>query len=435
MKIYRIFIAESIPSLNKGEVTILEGLMEAFKGFGAIQYTMVTQYPDVDGPRYSNRIHIIDLTKHCFLYGPAYYRSRVVKVFTSCLFLINHMLFLATFKILGKHALRIYKDELWEEYVHSDITIVGHDGSYGLGGDRAMPLFYTLLLPVFAKMMGKTVILPGGSIKVPENPRWLTERVYRYSLKRFDLITLRERVSYENFVNLNVQQERCYVTADLAFLMSPVSKAHAQELLRQEGIGELSRPLIGVVITREKASIALKCVNNPEESYRKHIGIIANAIDYLVENRNASVIFIPHCIGIGEDLDDRTVHKEIYHLCKNKGRIKVINTEYSAKELKGILGELDLFIGERLHAAINALTMKVPSIVISNESDQRLDIIKLMKQESSILYIGDLQEEILIEKAVQFLDGKENIQATLESNITEVKERAERNRSLIESLK
>jgi len=436
MKEYKILIAENIPSLNKGEVTIFEGLIEAFNKMGSIQYSMLSQHPDIDRPRYKETVQIIDLTKHCFLFSRYYYESRIVKFLTAGIFLLNHFVFLIAFFFINKHILKIYRDDLWKSYIHSDIIIIGHDGSYGTGGGQAMPLFYPLLLPVFAKKLGKKVIMPGGSIHELERPKWLTEKLYRYSLNHFDLITLRERISYETFLKLNTQQKNCFLTADLAFLMNPISKQNAQALLQKEGIDEsVKRPLIGIVITREKASISVEGLNRPEECYKWHVKVIADIIDNIIYTTNASIIFIPHCIGIGDNFDDRIVHEDIYQICKNKKQIRVINTEYDAKELKGILGECDLFISERLHAAINALTMNVPTIIISNSTDQRLDIIKMMGQESSVLFIDSFLEEKLKDKIIQALKTKKEIKKILELNVMKNREYAIQNQALIKSLK
>ena len=54
-----IFIAENVPSLNKGEMTIMEGMLESFRIVGDVGVTMLSDHPEIDTPRYGTRIKII----------------------------------------------------------------------------------------------------------------------------------------------------------------------------------------------------------------------------------------------------------------------------------------------------------------------------------------------------------------------------------------
>ena len=58
---YKIFIAENVPSLNKGEMTILEGMLESFKTLGRVQVTMLSDLPQIDQSRYGTKIKIIEV--------------------------------------------------------------------------------------------------------------------------------------------------------------------------------------------------------------------------------------------------------------------------------------------------------------------------------------------------------------------------------------
>ena len=89
---------------------------------------------------------------------------------------------------------------------------------------------------------------------------------------------------------------------------------------------------------------------------------------------------------------------DISQLCQHKDAVNVLTNEYSAAELKGLIGQFDFFIGERLHSVVNAMSMGVPSIVISNSADQRLGIIKMFGQEDAICYIEALDADTLMSK-------------------------------------
>jgi len=429
---YKIFIAENVPSLNKGEMAILEGMLESFKTLGKVQVTMLSDLPDIDQLRYGTKVRIINVKKALHLSDKP---SRYNRLFNSFLLLSQHLIFLIFYKIFGLRALKLMKSEIWREYAESDVIIVGHDGTFGAGCGmlRTLAYFYYFYIPFFAKVLGKPIVLYGGSIGRFKRLRWFLEKGAKFALNKIDLITLREEVSYQNLRDMGVKNDRVFVIPDLAFLLRPVSSDQAKEILLREGIGKANRPLIGMTVTREIASMAFPDLNSPS-SYHKHIEILAQVIDDLTSRLNALVIFIPHCIGFAKELDDRIVAGDIFQMCKNKDKVKVITNEYGAAELKGLIGQFDLFIGERIHSVVNAMSMCVPSVVISYSTDQRLGIIKMINQENAICYVENLNADALLSKISDIWSKRNKIRKDLKSQIKIVEERAMLNGKLLKEL-
>ena len=430
---YKIFIAENVPSLNKGEMTILEGMLESFKTLGRVQVTMLSDLPDIDQLRYGTKVRIINVKKALHLSDKL---SRYNRLFNSFLLLSQYLIFLIFYKIFGLRALKLMKSEIWREYAESDVIIVGHNGTFGAGCGmlRTPAYFYYFYIPFFVKVLGKPIVLYGGSIGRFKRLRWFLEKGAKFALNKIDLITLREEVSYQNLRDIGVKNDRVFVIPDLAFLLRPVSSDQAKEIMVREGIKETNRPLIGMTVTREIASMAFPDLNSPESSYHKHIEILAQVIDDLTSRLNASVIFIPHCIGFAKELDDRIVAGDIFQMCKNKDKVKVITNEYGAAELKGLIGQFDLFIGERIHSVVNAMSMCVPSVVISYSTDKRLGIIKMINQENAICYAENLNADALLSKISDIWSGRNKIKKDLKSQIKIVEERAMLNGKLLKEL-
>ena len=431
----KIFIAENVPSLNKGEMTILEGMLESFKTLGKVEVTMLSDLPQIDQLRYGTKVKIIDVKKALHLSGELSRYNKVFRIFASLLFISQHLLFLILYKISKSRALKLMKSEIWEEYVESDVIIIGHNGTFGIGGGLGNPIFfYHFFLPFFAKMLDKPIVLYGGSIGQFRRLRWFLEKGAKFALSKIDLITLREDVSYQNLRDMGAKNDKVFVTPDLAFLLRPVPSDQAKEIMMHEDIEETNRPLIGMTITRFIASKAFSDLNNSESSYHKHIEMLAEVINDLTGRLDATVIFIPHCIGFAKELDDRIVAADIFQLCKNKDKVKVITNEYGAAELKGLIGQFDLFIGERIHSVVNAMSMCVPSIAMSYSTDQRLGIIKMVGQENAICYVEGLDANTLISKIDEIWSEREKIKSDLKSKIEIIKERAMLNGKLLKEL-
>jgi len=258
----------------------------------------------------------------------------------------------------------------------------------------------------------------------------------RYVLSNADLITVREEESYRNLKDISVNNTRIYLTADPAFLLSPVSYNKVKSILLAENINKSNSLLIGMTQTREILLSVRQ--GNPREIYKKGVEQMARLVDHLIAKLDATIVFLPHCIepyrqGNG---DDRTVAKEVYDLITNKHKVVIITKEYSAEELKGLIGIFDLFIGGRVHSVINALSMGVPSITLTRSNDERVRGIigKTLKQEEWICNIEGLNSEILLSKIMALLPLREEIRKNLAVRMCITKEKALLNGKLLKAL-
>lgn len=418
----KIFMRDTIPSRNKGEAAILAGILESFKILGDVEVSICSFYPTIDAARYGEKIKIIPIIH------PSE-QPRIVKAFRFSLF--QRFFFLIIYKIFG---IKI-KNAILKECCTSDLIILGHDNV--CGGGCGLNAF-------FCKLLGKPVMVYAGTIGPFKNSssRILTKIV----LNKVDLITLREEMSYKFLKEIGVKTPM-YVTADPAFLLQPVSPEKAKKIMAQENINK-NGLMVGMTMSRRMAYYAFPHLKNFEEKYDKFIKLMASVVDYLTDKLNATVVFIPHVIGPGiphvtsqeADDDDRIVAEDIYKIAKNKHKIKVIHTEYTPEELKGLIGQFDLVTGERMHSIIASTSMCVPSIAISCPPPRVHGIIgKMMGQEEYVLDIEKLDYDTYLSKINNILSNKEKVRKDLSSKAEEVKKRALLNgklaKNLLDSLK
>ncbi len=426
----KILIAENIPSLNKGEMAIYGGMLEIFKTLGDFKVAMFSNSAVVDRERYGDNVEIIDISKSLYISSGT--RGPFIKIIVSMWALIQHFIFLIIYKLLGQRVLSVFRQQIWRFYVDADLVIIGHNGTFGIGGGLGAPLYLMpIYIPLMAKFMGKPVVIFGGSIPRPRRFKRIVSAIFRYVINKIDLVTLRESKSFENLKELGARTDHVYVLPDLAFLLPPAEFCRGEEILTEHGINREHGPLIGFTFTRQIASHACSELDNPEEKYRYHAEMMAKVTDAIIEKLNATVLFIPHCIGIAIDLDDRLVGEDIFNLCKNKEKVKLITEEYDPKELKAIIGQCVLFIGERLHSVIGALSMYVPSLVVSFASDQRLEIIKDVCDESFIYHVEKLDAQSLLDKIKWLWINKEDISGQLKNKKGPIYEGAMKNGELL----
>ncbi len=423
----RILIAENIPSLNKGEKAILDGMLESFKTLGDVQVSMLSARADIDIPRYAPKVNIVNLEE--FRLVRAGLNNKFIKIFNSILLILHHIFFLAGYKVIGKSILRVAKANIWSEYLRSDLFTIGHNGAFAI---RWGPIyFYPLFIPLFAKALGKPCVLYGGSVVLR---KYFLRKVFGFVMNRIDLITLREDRSYENISKYKLKNEKVFVTGDPAFLLQPCSLKRVNQIMKQEGLDISPRPFVGMTVTREMANLAFRETGSFDNSYQKHTKMLAEFIDDLIADIGCTVIFVPHCIGYGEALDDRLVAQDIFRISHNKENIRLICSEYDDSDLKGIIGQFDMMIGQRLHSVVNAMSMNVPSIAMSYRSDQRLGIVEVLGQRNAICYIDNLDKESLLTMAKNTWLRRQEIKQELISQARSMKERSMFNGELLNQI-
>ena len=403
----KILIAEDVPSLNKGEEAILMGMLETFRILGDVEVCLYSSNPQIDAARYGTKIKVVD-NKMGRAINKKILPILVIKIVKFLYINLMHLLFALLYKIFDQNATKIMKADIWKEYCKSDLIIIGHDSAFGF--------FSHVHIILLAKFLRKPTVVYAGSVAFSGRIR---SKLAKFILNKVDLITLRERSSYEYLKKIGVNRPPMFVTADLAFLLQPAPPEKVEEIIMKETIGD--GPLIGMTV---------KQIPHYTE---RNIKLMVQVVDYLIDTINATIVFLPHCIGPGEELDDRIVAKDIYQAVRNKHKVKVITNEYTAEELKGLIGQFDLFIGERLHSVISAISMLVPSIAILYPS-HRDEILREVLDNKWICSIENLDIGTLKSKLYEIWSGKEEIRKKLINKMKSVKERALLNGKLIKDL-
>ena len=311
------------------------------------------------------------------------------------------------------------------EYYDSDVMI-------NLGGDTMSGTYgFSTLTPVinilYAILLGTPVVLYGESLGYFSNP--LLNSIAKFVFNRTDLILVREELSKKYLDNNNVTNPKICVTADPAFLLNTVPRSRAFEILFDEGINDVQKPLIGINPSGLISRFRGKGYRKDEDNL---VNIMAKVIDNLIEDLNATVIMIPHVYTSG--VDDRIAINSIFHKVENKSKINIIKNEYTPQELKGIIGQCDLFIGERMHATIASTSMLVPTVGIAYGHKMHGIIGEMLGQEKYIIDIKELNYESLILTINDAWENRENIKKKLSIKIPMVKEKAVLNGKLVKEL-
>ena len=248
------------------------------------------------------------------------------------------------------------------------------------------------------KERGAKTVLWGCSV----DPAVLTPEVVK-DLARYDLITVRESLSYEGLLRAGLG-ERVVFCADPAFQLDMTETA------LPEGFAEDNT--VGVNLSPLAASCGSLVMDNYMELLR-----------YILEETEDRVLLIPHVVKASSD--DRETLRSLA-ACFDSGRVRMAEDQ-DCMRLKSLISQCRLFVGARTHATIAAYSTCVPTLVAGYSvkargiakdlfgTDENY-VIPVQKMESS----GDLL------RAYRWIDDRAaEIREQLRERVPEFKKRAE----------
>lgn len=345
------------------------------------------------------------------------YNSNIVTAMSS---LVRFCLSATWRNIFRKLCLPL-EDELQRCDVIVDLNLI--EPSEGVYFTMTMGNFFALFNTWYATMTGKKVMVCSATIG-PYQGRFL-RRFAKYVLNKVDIITLREEYSQNYLSTLGVTKPRIYLSADLAFLLKPADTDRLLAILESENITTEDKPIIGIAPT---------AVMHPLFKQQQYIQLMAKLSDYLIDNLNATIIYITHTY------QDEPIIESIFQQVKNKDKVRILPS-LSASEIKGVIGSCDIFICSRFHALVASTSLGVPSLGIVAYSRNKFHGIigKMMGMEDYLLDVDDEFEydaflAELKSKVDDLLMNKDLIAKELKEQAKKVREQTLLNGKLIKEL-
>jgi polysaccharide pyruvyl transferase WcaK-like protein len=426
-EVYHIFIAEEIPSLNKGEAAILMGILSTLRFFNRLKVSLLSYNAKIDSQRYPNNVDIVDAAGDLHL---PYFLIRGSSILTTILHFLfcglQHLFFMINWIILNRKVFNIMKAKLWKTYAEADVFLIGHNGV--LLSTSSLSHFYIIPL---AKILRKTVVIYAGGAPLGafRNSLWI--RMQKMILNMVDLILLREDLTYNNLKRIGINKPPMFVTADPAFLLKPLPTPKTK-LIEQIRVNK--KLVIGISVNTRRALHFFPGIKNSNLRYVTFIRLIAKVADDLI-SRNNAIVLIPHALDSDKCLDDRIIIKDIYKEIRQRKEVILIDQECSPEEIRNIIGRLDLLISTRLHAIIDAATMHVPFIALTVPEDIRmLGIIRQLSMEKYLLMKRQIDPNELIVIIDAALNSTEEIRKHLACRVENIEKQALKNGKLLKRL-
>lgn len=345
----------------------------------------------------------------------------------------------------GSNPVRRLKS-LWPTFkaiVNADLYVWGGGhiilDSYGIHS-----IIYRLSRPCFAKLIGKPVIAYAVGAG-PLDGR-LARFISRICLNKFDIITVRDKFAEDLLRNIGVNNSPIHVTVDPAIALAPATTKRAIQILHDEGVPVGSSPLIAILpwgpSFREKRSLVPMIFRKKNENvlserraeYDNHLSVMASACDYMVKKFGAHLVVIPIDISKPGHGGDSKVGKEIISKMKNKNNVTLIEENYSPKEIKAVLGRMELAIGSRMHGLILVSGEGVPLIGI-NFTQKIRSFAEIIGQEK---YFVNVEDVTTVDNLTSLIDSlwknRAQIKEEIKMRVKELEQKAKLNVKLLAQL-
>lgn len=262
-------------------------------------------------------------------------------------------------------------------------------------------LCYYLGIIILGKMLGKKVMLFAQGIG-PIRAKW-ARRLTSFVCSKADLITVRDKESAGELLEMGVAQDKVIVTADSVLSLTPEDKGSGSDLLTQSGL-DLSKPVIGISV-------------RPWSGDSKCFQALAEAASKLQQLYGAQLVLLP----LQYSVDVKACEKLRKALMCQKD-IFLLNGKYNTEEFLSIIGNFDLLIGMRLHALVFAAVMQTPLLAVSY--DPKVDSFVNAIGEKPVGTVEKIDAANVVQAAV---DSWQKIPLKQNENIENLRQKAQIN--------
>jgi hypothetical protein len=434
MKTYHVLVPEYVPLANKGEEAIVRGIADSLFPYGNCEVHLFEM--DAKDYRCHDGIHVYP--------GSWFFPVWVTKEFglkfswqklrdSSCS-VLRHILnraypnwvkqtpasLLRTAAILNQlnngNPPRNEKEKQLRQLLDCDFIIAGHDG--GLNEwvchvVRTMRESFNKYFGVYGvqlkRAFGSQAIL---AVHASE---------FRHSLFFFCRDTPTAEGVRRNFPFVSPQ-----VAPDPAFAMRPADRQTVDSLISREGLTTFFQKPVVMCTCCEPAPIARHCfdrVVSPEGKLRAHRELFARLIRHIIEKYDVNILFLPHALGPGIALDDRLVAKDILKRAQlPSDRARVLETEYGARDLKGLIGNGAFLVAERIHSIIGATGVTTPFLCLGSRKDVRVSGIvqEMLDLPQAVYHLHEPVEKDLHNKFDQLWKQRDSLKAHLTVKSTQL---------------
>ena len=278
------------------------------------------------------------------------WRARVV---LAPIYLLWLSVAAAAYRLLGVR-LRVGsrdKRRLLSAYYSADLVLSCGGGNFYAHRSFSPFFIWAIITLGFAVAIGKKVVLLPQSIGPIEGR--LQRLIARITLRRADLIMVRERRSLHFLINELGIDQKAIVVPDLAFNLPPAPA------LTEPSMGREKSLRIGVTVIDRASQV------RNFKSQVSYENALTELLVRLDKEYKAEFFIFAQCYGPGTDHDDRRAARRLFTRVQEATGKAVMASDFrNALEAKAAYMGMDCVIATRMHSGIFALSSSIPTVMI-----------------------------------------------------------------------
>lgn len=308
-----------------------------------------------------------------------------------------------------------------------------------LGNDR---FFVGLVKDRVAQILAKKTVMIAGSpgpFVANENLAFAKE-----VFTNFDLVTNREAMSLSLLNKEGFDISKTHSLACPAFLFTPAPVKSVQGFNQTDKIISKKRGSIGFLIC------GWNFIEGPFDKWPRpdnDYDVFVKFIEEFSHNYDVDIYLMSHSNGFqlppaefklehGRDFPIMLQLREILNKRGKARNVFLLEDVYDAWETKAILGQFDMVISGRVHAAVGAMSQSVPTVILDYGHEPKAHKLggfaESAGQHKYLAYPDKLDD--IYTKASSAWENREMIKRNLDCILPVVKEKAKLNFSLLKNL-
>jgi colanic acid/amylovoran biosynthesis protein len=254
------------------------------------------------------------------------------------------------------HPRREYR-RLLQAYLDADLIISCPGNFFVSGSGIGLPLLLAFWSTGYGWIAGKPLYMMQQSIG-PFRRRW-EYRVARWLFERVRIVAVRDDRSSQTLIAAGLEEAQITMLPDAAFLYQ--GTGNPLRLLDEiTQAPSTQRPFIGVTV------IDFAIQNRLFDRQDAYENALVTALNAFVTCHGGTVFLFPQVTGPSQAEDDRIPSRRVADsLSARCASVLLIDATWLPAELQTAYGQMDIFVGTRLHSNIFALTAGTPVIAIA----------------------------------------------------------------------
>lgn len=290
----------------------------------------------------------------------------------------------------------------------------------GLGG---WPLDSIAPMVKHATQWGRSAVFIGVGVEHLSRPESLSTMRDKIA-PHVAFWTVRSTSDRDRLIDMGVLKNRITVAADMAWLLEAASPDYGRRMLSQHIDLTDGRPLVGVNVNAEVSVM---------QRAPRMLDILANALDAMIDEHNARVVFLFAETRDGPTYDMAAAERVKSLMRRADAAFALPNIYMSPSEMMSIIDQCRLTISTRYHFCLFSALQGVPFLPLKR-SDKVIDLCADLGWQYGCP-TEEIDAGVMVNQARILLANPEPVMTRLAGHVEEMRARSDANITGLEALK